>query len=91
MCRSLASEFLSLLPFLNISNEVKMADNCFTVLRNHPPETYFDQRIELSGGLAFTVGPEGHERNKKHVVGARYSPCDTQIHDVSLAQGVLLS
>src|SRR6266702_3657915 len=92
MHRSLASEFLSLLQILNLSNEeVKMADNYFTVLRNHPPETWFDQGIELGGGQAFTVGSEGHERTKKHIVSACYSPCGTQIHDVSLAQRVLLS
>ncbi|KAI9452542.1 hypothetical protein BJY52DRAFT_1292214 [Lactarius psammicola] len=73
MHRSLASEFLSLLQILNISNEeVKMADNYFTVLRNHPPETWFDQGIELGGGQAFTVGSEGHERNKKHILRACY-------------------
>ncbi|KAH9046299.1 hypothetical protein EDB84DRAFT_1674179, partial [Lactarius hengduanensis] len=41
MHRSLASEFLLLLQFLNHSNEeVKMADNYFAVLKNHPPETW---------------------------------------------------
>ena len=40
MHRSLVSELLSLLQTVNLSNEeVKMADNYFTVLRNHPPET----------------------------------------------------
>ena len=92
MHRSLASEFLSLLQILNLSNEeVKMADNYFSILRNHPPETWFDQGIELGGGQAFTVGSEGDERNKKHIVGACYSLCDTQIYDPSLAQVGLLS
>jgi hypothetical protein len=69
MHHSLASEFLLLLQILNCSEEeVKMADNYFSVLRNHPPETWFDQGIELGGGQAFTVGSEGHERNKKHIV-----------------------
>ena len=45
-----------------------MADNYFSVLRNRPLETWFDQGIELGGGQAFTVGSEGHERNKKHIV-----------------------
>lgn len=75
MHRSLASEFLSLLEILKLSNEeVKMADNYFTVLRNRPPETWFDQGIELGGGHAFTVGAEGHSRNNKHIVGAHLSP-----------------
>jgi hypothetical protein len=69
MHRSLASEFLLLLQVLNFPDEeLKMADNYFTVLRNHPTETWFDQGIELGGGEAFTVGYEGHERNKKHIV-----------------------
>ncbi|KAI9444735.1 hypothetical protein H4582DRAFT_1806162 [Lactarius indigo] len=73
MRRSLASEFLSLLQILNLSNEeVKMADNYFTILRNYPPETWFDQGIALGGGQAFTVGSEGHERNKKHILRACY-------------------
>ncbi|KAF8481877.1 hypothetical protein DFH94DRAFT_411603 [Russula ochroleuca] len=70
MHRSLASEFLLLLELLNCSREeVKMADNYFSILRNHPLETWFDQGIELGGGQAFTVGSEGHERNKKHIAG----------------------
>lgn len=69
MHHSLASEFLLLLQILNCSKEeVKMADNYFSVLRNRPLETWFDQGVELSGGQAFTVGSEGHERNKKHIV-----------------------
>ncbi|KAF8506627.1 hypothetical protein F5888DRAFT_1603010 [Russula emetica] len=73
MHHSLASEFLLLLQILNCSKEeVKMADNYFSVLRNHPLETWFDQGIELGGGQAFTVGSEGHERNKKHILKAAY-------------------
>jgi len=69
MHHSLALEFLLLLQVLNCSKEeVKMADNYFSVLRNHPLETWFDQGIELGGEQAFTVGSEGHERNKKHIV-----------------------
>ena len=69
MHRSLASEFLSLLRLLNCSKEeMKMTDNYFSVLRNCPLETWFDQGIELGGGEAFTVGSEGHERNRKHIV-----------------------
>lgn len=71
MHRSLASKLLLLLQILNLSNEeVKMADNYFSILRNHPPETWFDQGIELGGGQAFTVGTEGHSRNRKHLLRA---------------------
>ena len=91
MHRSLVSEFLSLLQTVNLSNEeVKMADNYFTVLRNHPPETRFDQESGLSGGQAFTVGSEGHERNKRHML-VHVIPFDIQAHDASLAKGVSLS
>jgi hypothetical protein len=69
MHHSLASEFLLLLRILNCSEEeVKKADNYHSVLRNRPLETWFDQGIELGGGQAFTVGSEGHERNKRHFV-----------------------
>ena len=74
MHRSLASDFLLLLQALDVPKEdVKMADNYFTILRNHPPETWFNQGIELGGGQAFTVGYEGHERNKKYIVSLRHS------------------
>ncbi len=69
MHQSLASEFLLLLQTLNCSKEeVKMADNYFSVLGNRLLETWFDQGIELGGGQAFTVGSQGHDRNKKHIV-----------------------
>jgi hypothetical protein len=56
MHHSLASEFLLLLQILDCSKgEVKKADNCFSVLRDRPLETWFDQGIELGGGQAFTV------------------------------------
>lgn len=81
MHRSLASEFLLLLQILNCSKEeVKMADNYFSVLRNQPLETWFDQGIELGGGEAFTVGSEGHERNKKHIVGVTPFVVSTEIN-----------
>lgn len=52
MHRSLSSEFLLLLQALNCSKEeVKMADNYLSILRNHTLET---QGIELGGGQAFT-------------------------------------
>ncbi|KAI0275142.1 hypothetical protein BC834DRAFT_851333 [Gloeopeniophorella convolvens] len=73
MTRSLASEFLSLLQLMDATDdELKMADNYFAILRNTPPEIWFDQGIELGGGQAFTVGLEGHERNKKHILRACY-------------------
>jgi hypothetical protein len=69
MHHSLASEFLLLLQILKCSKEeMKMADNYFSVLRIRPLETWFDQGIELGGRQAFTVGSEGCERNKKHIV-----------------------
>ena len=69
MHRSLASEFLSLLQNLNHANEeVKMADDYFTVSRNRTPETWLDQGIECGGGQVFTVGSEGYKRNRKHIV-----------------------
>jgi hypothetical protein len=69
--RPLASEFLSLLQVLEVSKEeTRMADNYFSVLRNHPLGTWFDQGIELGSGQAFTVGSEGHERNK-HIVSLK--------------------
>jgi hypothetical protein len=56
MHHSLASEFLLLLQILDCSKgEVKKADNYFSVLRDRPLETWFDQGIELGGGQAFTV------------------------------------
>lgn len=48
--------------------EKKMADNYFTILQNQIPEIWFDQGIELGGGEAFTVGTEGEERNRRHIV-----------------------
>jgi hypothetical protein len=49
---------------------MKMADNYFTILNNRIPEVWFDQGIELGGGQPFTVGMEGHERNKMHIINA---------------------
>lgn len=62
-------DFLSLLKKLNASdNELMMADNYFTILSNSFPEVWFDQGIELGGGQPFTVGIEGDERNRRHLV-----------------------
>lgn len=67
--KSQAVEFLALLDQLDISDEQhKMADNYFTILRNDLPERWFDAEIELNGGVPFTTGPEGEERNSQHIV-----------------------
>ncbi|KAF8899086.1 hypothetical protein BD779DRAFT_1486946 [Infundibulicybe gibba] len=69
--RSMAVDFLALLEYLKLSDEeIKMADNYFTILGNTYPETWFDQGVELGGGQAFTVGPEGDERNNQHITKA---------------------
>ncbi|KAG0702714.1 hypothetical protein DFH29DRAFT_776894, partial [Suillus ampliporus] len=69
--RTGASEFLALLYHLNASeDEMKMADNYFTILNNRIPEIWFDQGIELGGGQPFSVGMEGDERNKIHIIKA---------------------
>lgn len=68
---------------------MKMADNYFSILRNHPLETWFDQGIELGGGQAFTVGSEGHERNKKHIVSDTPFVISSQYNRSLLQGGVL--
>lgn len=69
MKQSQAVQFLALLDRLNLSEgQHKMADNYFTILRNDPPERWFDSGIPLDGGQPFTVGPEGEERNNRHIV-----------------------
>ena len=63
--------FVSLLHDNSLSmaeEQTKMADNYFTILRNEVPEIWFDQGIELGGGQPFTVGQEGNERNRMHIV-----------------------
>jgi len=68
--RASASTFLSLLEKLQLSKEeLEMADNYFTILSNHIPERWFDPGIPLGGGVAFTVGTAGEERNNHHIVG----------------------
>ena len=67
--RSQATEFLSLLDKLELSEEErKMADNYFTILSNTVPERWFDAGLELGGGQPFTVGQEGEDRNNRHIV-----------------------
>ncbi|EJD03822.1 uncharacterized protein FOMMEDRAFT_83180 [Fomitiporia mediterranea MF3/22] len=73
LSRTSAREFLSLLQELNVTNdEMKMADNYFTILANRPKmgEIWFDHGIELGGGLPFTVGSEGDDRNNRHIARA---------------------
>ncbi|KAL4246325.1 hypothetical protein ABKN59_008959 [Abortiporus biennis] len=69
--RSEAEDFLSLMHYLDATpDEMKMADNYYTILSNRVPEFWFDQGIELGGGQPFTVGPEGNERNVKYILSA---------------------
>ena len=69
--RSEAVDFLKLLRTLCAPDEeMKMADNYYTVLGNRVPEVWFDQGIELGGGQPFTVGTEGDERNNRHIVSS---------------------
>ncbi|KAI0734398.1 hypothetical protein C8Q72DRAFT_389402 [Fomitopsis betulina] len=71
MHRSQAEDFLSLMRYLRASSdEMKMADNYFTILSNRVPEIWLDQSFELGGGNAFTVGDDGHQRNTKHIIRA---------------------
>ena len=58
--------------YLNVSeDEMKMADNFYTVLSNRVQEVWFDQGIELGGGEAFTIGQQGVERNHRFIVSVR--------------------
>ncbi|TFK77445.1 hypothetical protein BDN72DRAFT_808273 [Pluteus cervinus] len=69
--QSRAVQFLSLFKELNMSAEqFKMADNYYTLLSNTVADTWFDQGHELGGGTPFTVGPEGDQRNNKHIINA---------------------
>jgi len=69
--QSHVAEFLDVLNFLNATDEeLKMADNYFTILSNTFAETWFDQGVELGGGHPFTVGVEGDERNRRHIITA---------------------
>ena len=73
--KSLARDFLLMMQHLNVTNEeMQMADNYFSILRNTIPEAWFDQGIELGGGQPFTVGTEGEARNNRHIVGYLYGP-----------------
>ncbi|EPQ60257.1 hypothetical protein GLOTRDRAFT_134973 [Gloeophyllum trabeum ATCC 11539] len=66
--RADAEEFLELLHRLNFTfEEMGMADNYFSILKNEIPEIWFDQGIELGGGQPFTAGVEGDLRNRRHI------------------------
>lgn len=57
------------MSYLNASEEeLKMADNYFSILSNTFTDIWFDQGVELAGGQPFTVGTEGEERNRRHIV-----------------------
>jgi len=69
--RSQAISFISLLRRIRVSgDEMKMADNFFTILSNQVPEIWFDHEFELGGGQPFSVGPEGEERNNRYILKA---------------------
>ncbi|KAH9858325.1 hypothetical protein C2E23DRAFT_803583 [Lenzites betulinus] len=69
--RQEVQRFLSLMRRLNAADdEMKMADNFFTILSNRVPEVWFDQGFELGGGQPFTVGSEGDERNRNYTLRA---------------------
>ena len=74
--RSEAQQFLSLMRYLKVADdEMKMADNYFTILSNRVPEVWFDQGFELGGGQPFTAGSEGDERNQRYIVGVCGMTC----------------
>lgn len=73
MHQELSDSFLRLMDDLEFSGEErKMADNYFTILRNEFTEIWHDQGIELGGGQPFTVGTEGEQRNRLHIVSTCY-------------------
>ncbi|KAJ7499099.1 hypothetical protein FB451DRAFT_1204271 [Mycena latifolia] len=69
--RSHAESFLSLLKRIGASDEeIKMADNYYSILANRFPEIWTSAPIPLFGGGAFTVGAEGVARNRRHIAAA---------------------
>ena len=69
--RTSVRNFLSLLGALDLSEEeMRMADNYFTILSNEDrrEDIWFDHGIELGSGQPFTVGQAGDERNDRHIV-----------------------
>lgn len=55
-------------------NEIQMADNYFSVLRNQVAEVWIDGGTEMGGGEPFTNGIEGEDRNWKYIVRRLISP-----------------
>ena len=67
--RRQAEEFLTLPKEYDLNKEeIQVADNYFTLLRNAGmPTTWFNDGVELGGGQSFTVGNEGDECNWRHI------------------------
>lgn len=86
MKRAEAQNFLNLLRLIKAApDEMKMADNFFTLLSNRVPEVWFDQGFELGGGQPFTAGSEGDERNKNFTVSSIHSgACYSRLIDIQL-------
>ena len=85
--RNLVNEFLKLLQELHFTEEeMRMADNYFTILANRPKdrELWLSRGIELGGGEPFTVGAAGEERNNLHIVSAKII-----LHSFFVAQSML--
>ena len=73
LTRATAVSFLELLHDPEhgfTADEKRMADNYFTILRNHIPEVWMYSTHSLDPSAAFTVGTEGDERNYKYTVCA---------------------
>lgn len=71
LLRSHAGEFMSLLNDLSLTpEELKIADNYFTILNGYPPNKWLTHTIELvdKEAIPFTSGIEGENRNWLHIV-----------------------
>lgn len=77
------------------TEEKQMADNYFSILQEHGGVTtiWVDQGIELGGGQPFTVGTEGDERNRRHIVSytPHGQPFLNSLYHVITAQGSAVS
>lgn len=79
--RSQAIAFIQLLQRLNLTeDEMRMADNYFAILRNQIPEVWIDTGTELGGGMPFTVGIEGDERNWLYTVRTAMNSASADTH-----------
>ncbi|KAF7301431.1 Rab geranylgeranyltransferase [Mycena indigotica] len=82
--RNNARDFLSLLGRLGLSAEqLEMADNYYSILRNQFPEVWIARPHALYGDGAFTVGTEGLERNRRHIAHA-VTYLDSNVGNASL-------